>query len=212
MTGYAIIIEGEGPLVLGVRSGASGLCRYRPVSRASRAPDARSDRVPPRHDSRARRGDPPADDGRDRHRRGCDLEVRALNLWARFREWAKRLDASVLQQDWRPQGLELAAPDVQSEILAKACQRRMWTRPPVVAPADDWLSQPDAAELLESRTAPLPHVGMLIARGLLQQAYRASDGADGVTRSSVEEELRWREEANLWRRIRRRVGGILHWI
>lgn len=135
-----------------------------------------------------------------------------MSRWSRFRGWAKRLDDSVLQKDWRPEGIQLASPEVQQQILASAHQRRMWTRPPVVAPVNDWVSQPDAADLLKSRAAPLPHIGMLIARGLLQQAYRSTDGADGVTRSSVEEELRWRNEAGLWRRVRRRIGGILHWV
>jgi 2-keto-3-deoxy-galactonokinase len=130
----------------------------------------------------------------------------------RLRAWAKRLDDAVLKPDWRPEGIELASPEVQQQILATAYLRQRWTRPPIVAPAADWVSHPEAADLLKSRSAPFPHIVFLVARGLLQAAYRATDGADGVTLSSVAEELRWRKEASLWRRIRRRIGGILHFL
>ena len=68
--------------------------------------------------------------------------------------------------------------------------------------------QDEAAEALQAKTAL--SIGALIARDILQPASLA-DGTEGVTRSSVEAELTWRRQAGFWRRLRRRLGGILHW-
>jgi hypothetical protein len=112
---------------------------------------------------------------------------------------------------WQPTGIDLAEEPVRSEILQRAWPTRMWLRPPIVVLDEDFITQTEAATLLKSRRAPMPAVGSLIARGILQQCFRATDGADGVTRESVREELEWRRTASFWRRLTRRVGGILHW-
>lgn len=88
----------------------------------------------------------------------------------------------------------------------------MWLRPPVVVTDHDFVSQEEAAEMLRSRSAPMPAIGMLMARGILQHCFRANDGAEGVTRASVHEELDRRRTASFWRRFTRRLGGIVHWL
>jgi hypothetical protein len=139
--------------------------------------------------------------------------VAESRLWRRFRAWADRLDRRAFQQDWRPAGIELVADDaIREQIQSEARKRRMWTLPPVVVRDDEFMTQGEAAECLRSRAAPMPNVGILIARGILQQAFAASDGSEGVTRMSVEDEMRWRRTASPWRKVTRRIGGVLHWV
>jgi hypothetical protein len=122
-----------------------------------------------------------------------------------------RLDRKGPHRDWQPTGIDLAEEPVRSEILQRAWPTRMWLRAPIVVLDEDFITRTEAATLLKSRRAPMPAVGSLIARGILQQCFRATDGAHGVTRESVREELEWRRTASFWRRLTRRLGGILHW-
>ncbi len=132
--------------------------------------------------------------------------------FARFKAWSSRLDNNVLMLDWQPPGLDLAQEPVRSEILKHARTMRMWLRPPIVVEDDGFVTAFEAGRLLKSRVGVRPAVGMLVARGFLQQAFRASDGAEGITRESVSAELQWRRSASFWRRLSRRLVGILHWL
>lgn len=132
--------------------------------------------------------------------------------WARFKAWSTELDSQALRRDWQPIGLDLAEEPIRSQIFKNAWRSRMWVRPAIVVTDDRFISQTEAAALLKSRAAPRPNIGILIARGLIQRCFRARDGADGVTLDSVQEELEWRQSATFWRRLRRRLGGILHWV
>lgn len=82
---------------------------------------------------------------------------------------------------------------------------------PVVVRPPEFVEMKEAKHLLQGGT----HHRRLLAAGLLRDAYRASDGASGFTRESVERELRWREQASAWARFRRAtrilVGPILGW-
>ena len=84
-----------------------------------------------------------------------------------------------------------------------------WGVPAPTVPAADFMTQQEAASELSAKI-PLT-VGVLIARGILEPAFLRGD-EEGVTRRSVEAELRWRRETGFWRRLRRRLGGIIHWI
>lgn len=123
-----------------------------------------------------------------------------------------RLGQQGSHRDWQPTGIDYVEEPVRSDILQRAGSKRMWVRPPIVVLDENFITQTEAATLLKSPRAPMPAVGLLIARGILQQCFRASDGANGVTRESVREELEWRRTASPWRRLTRRLGGILHWV
>ncbi|HEX7168103.1 MAG TPA: hypothetical protein VF230_14085 [Acidimicrobiales bacterium] len=51
--------------------------------------------------------------------------------------------------------------------------------------------------------------GMLVATEALHAA-RSEGGERGVTRASLDRELRWRREANLFARMRRRARTLVH--
>lgn len=132
---------------------------------------------------------------------------------SRFKRWADRLDSVALREDWLPEGIHLVRDDhLRAEILSQTWPKRFWKRPPKVVPDIDFITRMEASELLKSRWSPRPQVNLLIARGILQPCVRASDGADGLTRSSIATEREWRRTASVWRRLRRRIGGILHWV
>ncbi len=132
--------------------------------------------------------------------------------FSRLGAWSSRLDEKAFHLNWQPPGIELAEEPIRSDILKQARSKRMWARPPIVVTDEDFVTQTEAAVLLKSRAAPMPAVGLLIARGILQQCFRASDGTNGVTQESLSEELEWRRTASFWRRLTRRLGGVLHWV
>lgn len=110
-----------------------------------------------------------------------------------------------------PLGLDkVQDPDLAERIRARAWPRRRWTAPPVVVDAEDFLDYEETKRMCGVRT--VAGIDFLAARGILQQCFRATDGLEGVTRSSAEVERQWRAEASLLSRAWRRLGGILQWI
>jgi len=87
--------------------------------------------------------------------------------------------------------------------------RRWGLKAPTVE-RSDFLTQEEAARVLSARAGTLS-VGAMIARRILEPAF-LPDGTEGVSRSSVEEEVEWRRTASFVRRLSRRIGGILHWL
>jgi hypothetical protein len=77
---------------------------------------------------------------------------------------------------------------------------------------EDFLSESDANAMLASPHGRWPNVRLLASRGLVQWCYRASDGAEGITRDSATRELERRRTAGRWRRFTRAVGGIVHYL
>lgn len=90
------------------------------------------------------------------------------------------------------------------ENVAEAMKkRRDWVRPPIVVPAEDFMSFEEAKRLFEQNPRHGPrNLRMLIARGLVQHCF-VQDGREGVTRSSVADEIEWRRTADLWTRFKR---------
>lgn len=128
-----------------------------------------------------------------------------VGTWTRLMEWDKRVS--------RKLGLRFDDPakTPQENIRLAQRRRKYWLRPPIVAEESDFLTTDEAKRLLRSRFAPRPSVNMLIARGILQHCF-AEDGREGITRSSVEEEVEWRRTAGRWKKLTRRLGGVLHWV
>ena len=83
-------------------------------------------------------------------------------------------------------------------------------RPPMVAQAEDFISEADAEMALRRSNRLPPSANFLCIRGILQQCWLPS-GQRGVTRSSVEAELVWRQTASRWRKCRRAIGGVVRW-
>lgn len=88
----------------------------------------------------------------------------------------------------------------------------------VTVPADDWLSQPDAAEILG---VSIGIIGWRIAFGHLDPAecpertYGFAAGRSpepGVTRGSVDRESSWQLQASAAHRWLRRLKDMLTWI
>jgi len=79
--------------------------------------------------------------------------------------------------------------------------RASWRRLAVAVPADDWVSQFDAAERLG---VSVNRVGLRLYAGFLEPAENPV-GQAGVTKRSLEHELEWRRTASrrarLWRVI-----------
>lgn len=84
-----------------------------------------------------------------------------------------------------------------------------WGTPAPTVPAAEFMTRQEAATALEANTPAT--VPLLVARGILEPAF-TRDGVEGVTRRSVEAELKWRQETGFWRRLRRRLGRIIHWV
>lgn len=139
-------------------------------------------------------------------------EAEGRRRWRRLRDWGDRIDNRAFLMDWEPVGIDLADEPIRDEIRRKAYRLRRWLRPPVVVGSADFTDLATAASMLRSRAAPFPNLNLLIARGLVQACYRASDGELGVTLQSVEEERNWRRTASTWRRWKRRLGGVLHFV
>jgi hypothetical protein len=119
-------------------------------------------------------------------------------------EWDKHVSRRV--------GLRFDDPNKSPEEIRLAQRRRRhWLRPPIVVEEADYLTTDEAKELLRSKSAPRPNINIMIARGILQPCF-VEDGWQGVTRSSVEQEIEWRRTTSRWRKFTRRLGGILHWI
>jgi len=120
-------------------------------------------------------------------------------------EWDKRVSRKV--------GLRFDDPEKTPEENIRLAQRRRkyWLRPPIVVEESDFLTTDEAKRPLRSRFAPRPNVNILVARGVLQACF-VEDGRQGVTRSSVEQEIGWRRTASRWRKFTRRLGGVLHWV
>lgn len=83
-----------------------------------------------------------------------------------------------------------------------------WWVGDVVSPGE-FVSQEEAADVLGLRSHLT--IGVYIARGILQPA-RTADGNRGVTRSSLDTELEWQRTASTMQRLRRRLGGLLHFL
>lgn len=132
--------------------------------------------------------------------------------WKRLRAWSAEQDRQAFKQGWEPPGLELAEEPLRSELLERARRRRFWMRPPVVVEDEEFVGHHDAAAYLRLKRLRPPSTNLLVARGLLQQCFRATDGTEGVTRSSVDEERAWRDSATAWMLLKRWAGAILHWI
>jgi hypothetical protein len=113
------------------------------------------------------------------------------------------------------EGLHLAAPEVQEFIRHKARRKGQRTPPSIVVEAEEFLTKEEVRRVLHRRITPGPDFRRLLATGLLIEAYRATDGEAGVTRSSVERELRWRQQSNRFQRLRREVhlllGPLIGW-
>ena len=129
--------------------------------------------------------------------------------WARFRAWANRLDNSAALTDFKPQGIDLAAEPVRSQIIEAAWSRRFGLRNAVVVEDGEFVARADANARLPDLAAD---VQVLATHGILQYAFRASDGAEGVTVTSLERELEWRRTASRWQRAKRGVRGALNYM
>lgn len=112
-------------------------------------------------------------------------------------------------------GLHLASPEMQEVIRHKARWKGLRCPPPTVVEPDDFLTEGEVKGLLQRRVVPGTDYRRLRAIGLLLEAYRATDGEAGLTRSSVERELRWRKRSTRFCRLRREVrmvfGPLIGW-
>jgi hypothetical protein len=129
--------------------------------------------------------------------------------WRRFRAWAGRVDRSAALTDFQPEGIDLAAEPVRSQIIAAAWPRRFGLRGCVVVGDGDFISREEANARLPRLAAD---VQVLATHGILHYAFRASDGAEGITRSSLERELEWRRTASRSMRLKRGIRGALHYL
>jgi hypothetical protein len=84
---------------------------------------------------------------------------------------------------------------------------RGWSDAPLEVSAEDWVSQSDAARTLG---IPVLFVGWLIACEHLEPA----DGPEGrgVTRSSLDGEVAWRNAARWRDRLARWVKDVVRWV
>jgi len=126
--------------------------------------------------------------------------------WRRLKEWNANTD--------RRFGYRFDDPKkTPEENIANAMKKRQnWGRPPIVVPAEDYMSFEEATRVFKKNPRRGPrNLRMLIARGLVQHCF-VPDGREGVTRSSVADEIEWRRTADLWTRFKRAAGGVLHWV
>ncbi|GAA1117864.1 hypothetical protein GCM10009630_14490 [Kribbella jejuensis] len=84
---------------------------------------------------------------------------------------------------------------------------RGWSNAPADVTAEDWVSQPDAAERLGVMVLT---IGWLMACGHLDPANGPQ--GRGITRSSLDRELAWREHATWRSRVARWTKNIVRWI
>lgn len=132
--------------------------------------------------------------------------------WERLRAWSAEQDRQAFKQDWEPSGLDVAEEPLRSQLLERARRRRFWMRPPVIVEDAEFVHHDDAGAQLKLKRLPRPNTNLLAARGFSQQCFRASDGAEGVTRISVAGERAWRDEATTSMLVKRWASAILHWI
>jgi hypothetical protein len=111
--------------------------------------------------------------------------------------------------DFAPAGIDLAAEPVRSHIIAAVWPRRFALSNSVVVPEDQFVSREEANTALGDWA---PDVQTLAMHGEVQYAFRASDGAEGVTRESLDRELEWRRTASVFKRTRRAVRNALHYL
>ena len=72
----------------------------------------------------------------------------------------------------------------------------------------EWVSQPDAAGKLQIAVF---RVGFLLAHEHLQAAVTAWD-EPGASAASLDEELRWRREAPIFKRLLRPLRDAVRWV
>lgn len=128
-----------------------------------------------------------------------------MSAYRRLVEWDRRVSSRL--------GMRFDDPEKSPEANIRMAQRRrrFWRRPPIVADEADFMTFTDASKALRDARGTGSNVGLLIARGLLQNCF-LDDGKEGVTASSVATEIEWRETASPWRRFTRTLGGILNWL
>jgi hypothetical protein len=129
--------------------------------------------------------------------------------WATFRRWANRLDKSAALTDFAPEGIDLAAEPIRSQIVAAVWPRRFALRSSVVVSDDQFVSREEANTTLGNWA---PDVQTMAMHGDVQYAFRASDGAEGVTTESLARELEWRRKEGIVKRTRRAVRNALHYV
>ncbi len=91
----------------------------------------------------------------------------------------------------------------------KSFEIRKWERHghgPRLVKRDEFMTKREAARALRRL-----NVSALIVRRILSPAY-LEDGTSGVTKASVDRDLEWKRTAGIWRRVWRRVTGVLRWI
>lgn len=107
-----------------------------------------------------------------------------------------------------PEGYVRQSEPVQSDDAPELRRKmyRRWGNEAVTVERADFLTQEEAAQTL-GRLG----VGLLLARRILRPAF-LEDGSEGVTRESVEAELEWQASAGPIRKVRRAIGGFLHFL
>lgn len=107
-------------------------------------------------------------------------------------------------------GVEAATPEVQNVIRHKARWQKMSSPLPIVVPPDEFVAMEEARRVIR-----WPDARRLITAGLLQTAYRSTDGEGGITREAFDRELRWRDRSSGADRLRREArlafGPVLGW-
>jgi hypothetical protein len=105
-------------------------------------------------------------------------------------------------------GIELAPPEVATLIRNRARRYAGHRRPPAVCLPADFVPLEDAYRQVQSRWAPWPTINVLTARGYVQRCFRATDGEEGVTATSLAREVGWRRGARLRDHLRRLVRAV----
>ncbi len=83
--------------------------------------------------------------------------------------------------------------------------RRGLVRARIVA-RNEFLTQAEAARLLG--VGERMGIGFALATNKIERAVLVGDGIEGVTRSSVEAELDWRQHATVGKKLRRSVRTL----
>ncbi len=117
---------------------------------------------------------------------------------------------------WAPEAEKLhdpMQPRPRPEVAVSECHRcvvddpRWWVGDDVTH--DEFVSQRDAAKALHLRLEVT--VRHYVARGILSPAT-SPDGERGVTRTSLDAEREWQRRASSIQRLRRRLGGLVHYL